>query len=563
MEGSEMGSMEERLAWRRQIAEGYGCKTHLQIWGAPDGGWYEFLTPESEELLSVEEMAAAIGPMEGRPKRTIAWLRRDGPVDSLTATEQTQASNVMEAFARRALAALDDRQGVDCTCILSIGEVCLDWLVAVPAGYQVAPGALKRLKLVSAGTSYPWQPTGMRLYIEPRPAGEFGHRAFAGIRMLPDGSVLSHEVMERDAHARSVERIKVDLVRQTKRDSIASLAAYESRRTTGPSVDYASIGKIPFADDIVGFVERFFPYKLDDWQKDLLLKLYSDRKQKAAILLERPRILGEISERFTKGAAGLRDVLDKFAAEADAAPALRDAQLHGKGIQRVRPDGSIGPVSIDSTIKWTGHAGSGDPQAAMNGDARPIGPADLQAAINARRPAVITAMPAEQAHMVMISNWAQFAAWDFTSEDGCCERLTQRMDAESDEGRGVFPIMVEAGVATLRYGCADPLKVSLSVADIHCTECGWEGDVGDLPYSNPQNAESHVCPGCNAHAGPDGCMAEGPQPATPAPGLDAAIAASSAIDKAAPAKDLRVQTPEEREAERLRLADYFSKNGVL
>lgn len=56
-------------------------------------------------------------------------------------------------------------------------------------------------------------------------------------------------------------------------------------------------------------------------------------------------------------------------------------------------------------------------------------------------------------------------------------------------------------------------------------------------------------------------MAEGSM-LTPA-GLDAAIAASSSIDKAAPARDLRVQTPEEKEAERLRLADYFTKNGVL
>lgn len=94
-------------------------------------------------------------------------------------------------------------------------------------------------------------------------------------------------------------------------------------------------------------------------------------------------------------------------------------------------------------------------------------------------------------------------------------------------------------------------------ADLHCTECGWEGNWGELPYRNPQDGESQACPDCGAHAGPDGCMAEGPAPVD-ASILDAALAASSAIDRAAPAKDMRVPTFEEKEAERRRVAERIA-----
>lgn len=94
-------------------------------------------------------------------------------------------------------------------------------------------------------------------------------------------------------------------------------------------------------------------------------------------------------------------------------------------------------------------------------------------------------------------------------------------------------------------------------AEFRCTECGWEGDAGEMPYRNPQNAESQFCPACEASAGPDGCMAlieDAPTPSL----IDAALAASSAIDPAPKAKDMRVPSFEEQEAERKRMAQRIA-----
>jgi hypothetical protein len=52
-------------------------------------------------------------------------------------------------------------------------------------------------------------------------------------------------------------------------------------------------------------------------------------------------------------------------------------------------------------------------------------------------------------------------------------------------------------------------------------------------------------------------------PTAPAKPLDAAIAAGPAIDRAADGKaDLRVLSPFEKEAERLKLAKYFTEKGT-
>lgn len=99
-------------------------------------------------------------------------------------------------------------------------------------------------------------------------------------------------------------------------------------------------------------------------------------------------------------------------------------------------------------------------------------------------------------------------------------------------------------------------------AEFRCTECGWEGDADQMPYRNPQNAESQYCPSCEANAGPDGCMAliEDDTPAS-ASLIDAAIAVGSVLDPAGnrkAAEHLRVPSWEEKEAERKRLAERIA-----
>ncbi len=105
-----------------------------------------------------------------------------------------------------------------------------------------------------------------------------------------------------------------------------------------------------------------------------------------------------------------------------------------------------------------------------------------------------------------------------------------------------------------------------ATAEIHCTNCEWEGSWDMVGLRNPQDAESLECPWCSEHAGPDGCMAEGPAPDGDGPTtiLDHAIRGSASIDPMGarkPEEHLRVRTFEEKEAERLRDAERIASMG--
>lgn len=217
-------------------------------------------------------------------------------------------------------------------------------------------------------------------------------------------------------------------------------------------------GKIAFADDIVGFVERFFPYELTAWQRGLIERIGLDRALRADPAYGIPG--GVLSQAFL-------------------------------GPEPVAMNGFPYPMRIPAM------AGYVDPAADVTAfDLRRAYTTltDQQAEINRRRSAVVAAMPAPK----------------------------------------------------------NP--------EVICDSCGWCGDAEDVV--------SETCPECLGKAPPDGsgCIRtwlisdiDAPRPGA----LDAAIAASSSIDKAKPAKDMRVETPEQKEAEHKRLAEHFRKNGVL
>jgi hypothetical protein len=100
--------------------------------------------------------------------------------------------------------------------------------------------------------------------------------------------------------------------------------------------------------------------------------------------------------------------------------------------------------------------------------------------------------------------------------------------------------------------------VKYAVPELLCAKCTWTGLHSDL-------IGAIFCPMCGADAGP-GCDVDLFKASTAPPPsiLDAALAASSALDPVGaskPEKDLRVPTLEEREAERKRVAERIASMG--
>jgi hypothetical protein len=278
-------------------------------------------------------------------------------------------------------------------------------------------------------------------------------------------------------------------------------------------------------------------------------------------------VVDDLSERFTKGAADLEQTLDGMEAEArrilhiDGNPEFTPEQIaRAKAEHAGQPPlkiNRIEPSDGSAAFRARAEAHLGGPVGRIQmipASMPPTSPTLLDALIAAAR-----RKPATTASAVI----GTFRTPPAGFPDRVYSRQERRwLTAKEIKERGLSfpPDPASPAAACTAHVTSAPATKN---PEIRCTSCGWEGEVDDLPYRNPQDGESQMCPLCNRNA--SHCMETPEDSAAPTPSpLDTAIRGSASLDPGGdrkPAEQLLVETFDQAEARRKADAERIANMG--